>query len=131
VCHFIPCDFISALKNPGVEHWKSFGLTLHGNLCGILGPTPSEVLALKNFLVLAIFQRRLTMQPMPLYFWLSKPASSHLVRLLVGQINPFPDLNIHKKKQTQKQDPHIHPRPTGNETWGYTKEGDFIEPHCQ
>jgi len=42
VCHFVPCNVISALENPGVEYWKTFGLTLRGKLCRILGPTSSE-----------------------------------------------------------------------------------------
>ena len=42
VCHFIPCNCISVLENPGAEYWKTFGLSLRENLCRILGPKSSE-----------------------------------------------------------------------------------------
>jgi hypothetical protein len=89
------------LENPGVEYCKRLGLTLHGNLCGILGPISSEGLS-EEFCGSCHFSTALNNADKALFF---KPASSHLVGILAGQIDPFPDLNIYKKKQTQKQDP--------------------------
>ena len=45
MCHFIPSNVISALKNPGVEYWKRLGLTLYGNLRGIRDSTSGEELS--------------------------------------------------------------------------------------
>jgi hypothetical protein len=105
-------------------------------LCGKLGPTSSEGLAQEfcgscHFLTALNNAAKVFICFISFYFFISKPASSHLVGLLAGQIDPFPNLNIcqektyTKKKQTQKQDPHIHPRPRGNEPWGSTKKDIF------
>jgi hypothetical protein len=44
---------------------------------------------------------------------------------MAGEIDPFPGLNIYKKKQNPEARLYRHPHLTGNKLWG-SKKGDFF-----